>query len=243
MRRSLEFAYGLLTYLCFFATFLYAAGFLGGVLVPKTIDTGASPLTVSAVLVNVLLLGLFALQHTIMARPGFKRRWARILPARLERSTFVLATCVVFALLFWQWRAIEGVVWQAEGALGVALTALYWVGFGIVLLATVHIDHFSLFGLRQAYANLRGRPHPRPAFHTPGLYRWVRHPIMVGFLIAFWSVPTMTVGHLLFSAVTTAYVFVAVHVFEERDLMREFPVEYSEYRRRVGSFLPRVLRA
>jgi protein-S-isoprenylcysteine O-methyltransferase Ste14 len=240
MRRVLEFAYGLTTYVLFLATFLYAAGFLAPAFVPKGIDTDARPFGWGALLVDVGLLALFALQHTVMARPAFKARWARIVPARLERNTFVLATCAVLGLTFWQWRAIDGVVWDAtDGLLRALLTAGQAAGLGIALLATVNIDHFSLFGLRQAFANLRGRPHTQHAFHTPGLYRYVRHPIMVGFLVAFWCVPTMTVGHLLFSAVASAYVFVAVRFLEEPDLLRQFGARYEAYRREVGAYLPR----
>jgi protein-S-isoprenylcysteine O-methyltransferase Ste14 len=239
MRRILEFAYGLTTYLLFLATFGYAAGFLAPVLLPKTIDTDPQPFSWAAALVNVGLLSLFALQHGIMARPAFKRRWARIVPARLERNTFVLATCLVLGLLFWQWRAIDGVIWDVQGGvLRTVLSVGYWLGIGIVFVATVNIDHFSLFGLRQALANLKGRPHGTAVFHEPGLYRYVRHPIMLGFLIAFWSVPTMTVGHLLFSAVASAYIFVAVRFLEEPDLLKLFGQRYEAYRRQVGAYLP-----
>lgn len=239
MRRVLYFGYGVFAYLCFLVVFAYAGGFLGNVgLLPKTIDTNPGPLSLGAVLVNVGLLSLFALQHAVMARPAFKRWEAKFIPAAVERNTFVLATCTVLSLLFWQWRAIEGVRWHSEGALAIALQVGYWLGIGIVFLATVNIDHFSLFGLRQAFDNLRGRQPAAPAFHTPGLYRYVRHPIMVGFLIAFWCVPTMTMGHLLFSAVASAYIFVAVHFLEERDLLKVFPTEYRTYMNEVGSYLP-----
>ena len=239
MRRVLCFGYGVFAYLCFLVIFAYAGGFLGNIgLLPKTIDTNPQPLGLAAVLVNLGLLTLFALQHAVMARPAFKRRWTKIIPAEIERSTFVLATCIVLGLLFWQWRAIEGVVWQASGAVAVALEIGYFLGLAIVFVATINIDHFALFGLRQVTDAFRGRSPKDIPFHKPGLYRFVRHPIMVGFLIAFWCVPSMSVGHLLFSATASAYIFVAVHFLEERDLLKVFPTEYSAYMNEVGSFLP-----
>ncbi len=239
MTRITQFAYGAACYALFLATFSYAAGFLGSVdLLPKTIDTDPAPLSRTAVLINVGLLSLFALQHAVMARPAFKRRWTKIISPRIERNTFVLATCLVLGLLFWQWRAIEGTVWQAEGGLAMSLTVGYWVGIAIVFLATVNIGHFELFGLRQAWENLHGRTPARIEFRTPGMYGYVRHPIMTGFLIAFWCVPTMTVGHLLFAGVASAYIFVAVHFLEERDLIKVFGSRYKDYMRTVGSYLP-----
>lgn len=239
MSRIAMFAYGVGTYALFLVTFLYAAGFLGSVpLLPKTIDTNPGPLTLSAVLINVGLLSLFALQHAVMARPAFKRRWTKIISPRIERNTFVLATCLVLGLLFWQWRAIEGVVWHTEGAAAIVLQCGYWLGIAIVFISTINIDHFELFGLRQAFDTLRGREPREQAFRTPGLYRYVRHPIMTGFLIAMWCVPTMTVGHLLFSAVASAYIFVAVHFLEERDLIKVFGARYLSYMRNVPSYLP-----
>ncbi len=243
MRRTLEFTYGASIYALFLVTFLYAAGFMGGVdLLPKTLGTDAAAFSWGAALINIGLLSLFALQHAVMARPAFKRRLAKVWPARLERNTFVLATCLVLGLVFWQWRAIEGVVWDVSGgAVGLGIT-LYWVGIAIVFVATINIGHFELFGLRQAFLNLKGLPHGEADFHMPGLYRFVRHPIMTGFLIALWAVPTMSVGHLLFSSVTSAYIFVAVHFLEERDLLAHFGERYARYRREVGSFLPRPSR-
>jgi protein-S-isoprenylcysteine O-methyltransferase Ste14 len=239
MRRALSFTYGLVVYTLFFGTFLYMAAFLGGVpLAPKTIDTDPQPLSLLAVLINVGLLSVFALQHAIMARPAFKARWTKIISPVIERSTFVLATCLVLGTLFWQWRAIDGVVWSFDGALGGVFQGLYWLGIGIVFIATWNIGHFMLFGLRQVWDDLRGRQPIEPVFHTPGLYRHVRHPIMTGFLIALWCVPTMTVGHLLFSSVASAYIFLAVHFLEERDLRAQFGQRYKDYMKRVGSYLP-----
>lgn len=239
MARIAMFLYGVGVYALFLVTFLYAAGFLGSVpLLPKTIDTNPGPLTLGAVLINVGLLSLFALQHAVMARPAFKRRWTTIINPRIERNTFVLATCLVLGLLFWQWRAIEGFVWQTSGVAAVVLQCGYWLGIAIVFLATINIDHFELFGLRQAFETLLRREPREQAFRTPGLYGYVRHPIMTGFLIALWCVPTMTVGHLLFSAVASAYIFVAVHFLEERDLIKAFGERYLTYMKRVPSYLP-----
>ena len=239
MSRIAQFVYGTAVYALFLVVFAYAGGFLGSVdLLPTTIDKNAGPLTLAAVLVNLGLLSLFAVQHAVMARPAFKRRWTKIISPRIERNTFVLATCLVLGLLFWQWRPIEGVVWQAQGTAAVVLQTGYWLGIGIVFLATVNIGHFSLFGLRQAWDNLHGRSEAQPAFVTPGMYRFVRHPIMTGFLVAFWCVPTMTVGHLLFSAVASTYIFLAVHFLEERDLIKVFGERYRRYRSAVPSFFP-----
>ena len=238
MVRVLTVGYGVLCYLVFLVVFGYLVGFLGGFPVPRTVDDGIGAPLGQAIAVNLVLIGLFAAQHTIMARPAFKRWWTRFAPAAVERSTYVSASSILLALLFWQWRAIEGVVWQASGALAVALEIGYFLGLGIVFVATINIDHFALFGLRQVTDAFRGRSPKDIPFHKPGLYRFVRHPIMVGFLIAFWCVPSMSVGHLLFSATASAYIFVAVHFLEERDLLKVFPTEYSAYMNEVGSFLP-----
>ena len=239
MPRIAAFAYGLVVYALFLGVFLYLAAFLGNVpLAPKTIDTDPQPFTWTALLINVGLLGLFALQHAVMARPAFKRRWTRICPPVIERSTFVLATCAVLSLLFWQWRAIEGTLWSFDGIAGGVLTGTFWLGVLIVFVSTWNIGHFHLFGLRQVWDNLRGKPQAQPFFHTPGLYKHVRHPIMTGFLIAMWCVPTMTVGHLVFSAVASAYIFIAVKFLEERDLRDLFGARYDEYIRTTGAYLP-----
>lgn len=231
--------YGSTCYLLFLATFVYATLFVGGLLVPRTVDAGgAATPPLAAALIDVALLGLFAVQHTIMARPGFKARWTRIIPAAAERSTFVLATCVCFGLLFWQWRPIDGVVWDVAHPAGrAALWITFALGMGTVLLSTFLIDHFELFGLRQAVEHYLRRPARRPSFQLRSLYRWVRHPLMLGFLVAFWSAPTMTTGHLLFAGVVTAYVLVAVRV-EERDLVRVHGDAYRAYQREVPMLLP-----
>lgn len=238
MARLLSFLYGLATYALFLGVFLYAIGFVGNLVVPKSIDSGeAAPLT-EAVAVNALLLAIFAVQHSVMARPGFKRRWTRIVPASIERSTYVLFASLALALLFWQWRPIAGTVWSVESAAGqLTLNLIFALGWGIVLASTFMISHAHLFGLRQVHDHLR-RKEPAPArFETPGLYRHLRHPIMLGFLIAFWSAPRMSWGHLLFAVATTGYILIAVRL-EERDLIAFFGERYRAYRKQVPAFLP-----
>jgi protein-S-isoprenylcysteine O-methyltransferase Ste14 len=240
MRRIGIFVYGVVAYACFFGTFLYAIGFVGGFGVPHAIDSAADGRLGVALLVDVLLLGLFASQHSIMARPAFKRWWTRIVPAPAERSTYVLASSLALLLLFWQWRPIGGVVWQVESPLGrTLLYATFAAGWLTVLCTTFLIDHFDLFGLRQVWLHLRGRPYRPLGFVTPGPYRHVRHPLYVGWLLAFWSTPTMTAAHLLFAVITTAYILVAIRL-EERDLADIHGERYEEYRRDVPMLVPRV---
>lgn len=238
MGRLLAFLYGLAAYLFFLVTFLYAIGFVTGIVVPKTIDMGpVVPLT-EAIVVNLLLLTLFALQHSVMARPGFKKWWTRIVPEPTERSTYVLAATFALALLLWQWRPMPAVLWQAANPiLANVLTGVSLFGWGLVLLATFVISHFELFGLHQVIAKLMGKNMPAPHFKTPALYKVVRHPIYLGFIIAFWATPVMTVGHLFFAAVTTAYIFVGIFL-EERDLIGVFGDEYRRYRKRVSMLVP-----
>lgn len=238
MKRFLILGYGGISYLIFLATFLYAIGFVGGFLVPRTVDAGVTAPLGEAVVVNVALLGLFAAQHSVMARPGFKRWWTRVVPQPVERSTYVLATSLVLALLFFQWRTMPAVVWQVSSpAARIGLHALYVAGWGIVLAGTCMVSHFDLFGLRQVYLAWRREPYTDIGFRSPLFYRVVRHPIMLGFLIAFWAAPTMTEGHLLFAAATTGYILVALH-FEERDLVAALGQQYLDYRSRVPRLLP-----
>jgi protein-S-isoprenylcysteine O-methyltransferase Ste14 len=232
------FLYGLVAYLTFLGAFLYAIGFVTGIGVPKTIDTGpATPLT-QALVIDILLMSLFAIQHSVMARKPFKQWLTRYIPASVERSTYVLLASLVLILLFWQWRPIPEVVWQITNpTLAWSVQALSLVGWLIVLISTLLINHFELFGLQQVIHNLSGRTEAAPTFKTPGFYRFVRHPIYLGFIIAFWAAPVMTVGHLLFAAVTTAYIFVGIFL-EERDLVALFGDEYRRYRERVGMIIP-----
>jgi protein-S-isoprenylcysteine O-methyltransferase Ste14 len=238
MSRLFAFLYGLASYAVFFATFLYAIGFVERFVVPKTIDSGAVVPMQTALLIDVLLMSVFAIQHSVMARPQFKEWWTRFVPKTVERSTYVLLASLALALLLWQWRPMPAVLWQvADPGVAMALTGLSLVGFFIVLTSTFLINHFELFGLHQVANNLTGREMPTQRFRTPLYYRFVRHPIYLGFVIAFWSTPTMTIGHLLFAAVTTAYIVIGI-LLEERDLVDAFGDEYRDYRSRVPMLLP-----
>ncbi|HTT39399.1 MAG TPA: hypothetical protein VMH32_17230 [Burkholderiales bacterium] len=243
MGALLSVGYGLACYSVFLCTVLYAVGFVGAFVVPKSIDTGGGAPLGEALVVDTLLLCLFAVQHSVMARRGFKRWWARFVPPAIERSTFVLAASLTLALLFWQWRPIAAVVWQIEEPAGVLLLqAVFWLGWAVLLVSTFLLNHFELFGLHQVFARLVARQEPQPTFRTPLFYRYVRHPIYLGTLIAFWAAPTMSVGHLLFAIATTGYVFLGIW-FEERDLIHQFGDRYRLYREHVGMLLPHVRKA
>jgi protein-S-isoprenylcysteine O-methyltransferase Ste14 len=228
----------LVAYTVFLTSFLYAVGFVSGLVVPKTIDSGVPAPFVTALLVDLVLLSIFALQHSIMARQGFKRWWTRIVPEAVERSTYVLFASLSLALLCWQWEPMPAVVWQiGNQQIATAVIVLSFVGWFIVLTSTFLINHFELFGLQQVTNNLADRPMAPVRFRTPLYYKFVRHPIYLGFIIAFWAAPVMSVGHLLFAAATTAYIFIGI-ALEERDLVAIFGDQYRHYRKEVAMIIP-----
>lgn len=241
MKRILILLYGIIAYVVFLVAFLYAIGFVGNLVVPKSIDSGTlSGSMTTAILINIVLLSIFALQHSIMARPAFKRWWTKIIPKAMERSTYVLLSSLALLLLYWKWQPITSVIWDVSDnqMLSGILTVLFFIGWMIVLLATFMIDHFDLFGLKQVFDNLNGKTENPIKFIARYLYAFVRHPIMLGFLIAFWATPVMTTGHLLFAVVTTAYIFVTVKYFEERDLRNSLGDEYKDYQKQTPMFIP-----
>jgi len=238
MKRYLIIGYGAAAYLLFFAAFLYLVGFVGNLLVPRTVDHGLPAPIGQAVLVDVLLVGAFGVQHSVMARPTFKAWWTRFVPASIERSTYVVLSSAVLVLLYWQWRTIPAVIWDVRAPAGrLVVWAVFWLGWAIALASTFMVSHFDLFGLRQVYLAWRGKPYTHIGFHARFLYRLVRHPLMLGFLIAFWAAPTMTAGHLLFSIAMTGYILIAVQL-EERNLVAALGDQYRNYRRDVPMLVP-----
>lgn len=239
MGRFISFLYGLIAYIAFLGSLLYAIAFVGDFWVPKTVDSGGEISTFwESLLINAGLLGLFAVQHSVMARQGFKQWWTRIIPKHLERSTYVLISSLLLFLLFWQWRPLTDLIWSVESGFGYhLLTILFWIGWGIVLLSTFMINHFDLFGLRQVYLHLKQEKISPVDFKEPGFYKYMRHPLMFGFLVAFWAAPTMTAGHLLFAVATSGYIFIGIW-FEEKDLIQFHGQKYEEYQKRVRMLLP-----
>lgn len=238
MKRIIFFLYGIICYLIFFATFLYAVGFVGNMIAPKTVDFGFQGGTSFALLIDILLLSLFAVQHSVMARQGFKKMWTKIIPKSIERSTYVLFASIALIILFYFWRPISGQIWSIGNSFFAGmLNLLFFVGFFIVLLTTFLINHFNLFGLQQVYRNLKKQEQVYPKFVRPLYYKVVRHPLYFGFLIAFWATPDMTVGHLLFSLATTGYILVAMQL-EERDLIRFHGDKYIRYQQEVSQIIP-----
>jgi len=241
MLKWIYLVYGILAYAVFFLTFIYSVLFIGNIWIPYPIDAASDANIISSIIINCILLSIFAVQHTVMARPKFKSFWTTIVPQQIERSTYVWLSNLTLIILFIFWQPIEIVIWDFQGNLfGVFLTVLFWFGWFICLAATFMLDHFDLFGLKQVYFNLRKRKVTEMAFKEVLFYRLVRHPIMTGFIIGFWATPMMSLGHLLFAIATTGYIYVAVKYFEEKDLVKSIGPEYIKYQQRVGMLLPYV---
>ncbi len=240
LKRIIVFVYGVACYGVFFVTFLYAYGFVGNLVVPKSIDSPATTAFLPALGIDLLLLGIFAVQHSVMARPWFKRLWTRIIPEVAERSTYVLFASVALIAVFLYWQPLGGVVWDLKSPVALTLTYMvFGIGFALVLVSTFLINHFDLFGLRQVTLFLQGTPYTKMNFRTPFFYRYVRHPLYLGFMLSFWSTPRMTGVHLLFAVMTTAYMLIAIQ-FEEKDLLNELGDNYARYRESVPMLLPSV---
>ena len=242
MRAAVTALYSAVVYVLFLGTFLYAIGFVEGMVVPKTIDSGPVGTAAVSIAIDAVLLGIFALQHSIMARPAFKRVWTRIVPQAAERSTYVLFASAALALVCWQWRPLPRLVWSVDQpATAAAILAIYWCGWAMLLVSTFLISHFQLFGLTQGFTSLLGRQPSSPTFATPFFYRWLRHPIYAGFILAFWAAPRMSEGRLLFAGLATGYILVGIW-FEERDLVAQFGERYRQYRESVGMLIPKLPR-
>lgn len=237
MNRLLALIYGFLAYVGFLGTFVYAICFIGDIAVPKTIDSGAESPLFLAVAINALLLGTFAIQHSVMARQGFKRAWTKVVPKHLERPTYVLAASLALMLVLWQWRPIPQMVWELHGIAATVLSVTFWLGWALLLTSTFLINHFELFGMQQVWGYFRGKEYQGAAFRTPSLYRMVRHPLYLGFVIAFWSAPQMSLGHLIFSIGCTGYILLGIY-FEERDLVTTHGLTYRRYREQVPMLVP-----
>lgn len=239
MKKSIILLYGIAAYFVFLIAFLYAIGFVGNIIVPKSIDSGTEMTLFTSLFINVILLSVFALQHSIMARPAFKKWFTTIISPAMERSTYILLSSLALILIYWQWQPITTIVWEAENKITInVLTGIFFLGWLIVLLSTFMINHFELFGLAQIFDNLKNRQTPNPKFQTNYLYKIVRHPIMLGFIIAFWATPTMTVGHLLFTTVTTIYILIAIKYLEEKDLRKFIGEKYETYQKEVPMIVP-----
>jgi len=238
MKRMMSFLFGVVSYAAFFGSFLYLIGFVGDLIVPKSIDSGTESSLAQSTILNIALIALFAVQHTIMARPAFKQWWTKIIPVQIERSTYVLASSLILSFIFWQWHPILGDIWNVENPTGKAiLLGLFGLGWGTVLFSSFIINHFDLFGLRQVWLHMTNTKYHHLEFKMKSLYRYIRHPLMLGIIIGVWATPHMTTGHLLFAIVVMVYILIGIQ-FEERDLVRFHGMNYSDYRRRVPMFIP-----
>jgi len=239
MEKLISFVYGIIAYIIFLISFLYAIGFIGNFIVPKSIDAGTETAFSNALLINALLLSIFAIQHSVMARPAFKKWFTTIINPAIERSTYVLLSSLALLLLYWKWQPMPAIVWKTENeSIALIFTGIYFLGWLIVFFSTFMINHFELFGLKQIFDNLNSRFSKDYNFKVNYLYKIVRHPIMLGFIIAFWATPEMTVGHLIFAIITTIYIFIAIKYLEEKDLKKYFGKEYEDYQNNVPMIIP-----